>query len=80
MTKDKLSSRGEEHVSGMMSRFKNGKLLRTSAGKRLNPESTKDVEQALGIAYSEARAGERRGFIKREWKNSIRMRPKKANA
>lgn len=65
-------------MSEMMERFNKGKLLRTSAGKKLTPEKPKDVEQALAILHSEAKRGEERGFTKREWKGSTRTRPKKA--
>jgi hypothetical protein len=78
MGKEKLGSRGKEHVSEMMERFNKGKLLRTSAGKKLDPEKPEDREQALAIFYSEARRGEDRGFTKRTWKGSTRTRPKKA--
>lgn len=77
--KAKLGPAGKEHVAKMMERFKGGKLLRTSAGKKLDPHKPEDLKQALGIAYSEAKAGERRGFVKRSWKGSTRVRPKKAD-
>ena len=77
MEKTKIGPRGKQHVSEMMERFNKGKLLRTSADKRLSPEKPKDVEQALAIFYNEAERGEKRGFVKREWKGSTRTRPKK---
>jgi len=77
MAKTKLTERGKEHVSEMMERFGKGKLLRTSAGKKLNPEKAGDREQALAIFYSEAERGKTKGFGKREYKGSTRMRPNK---
>ena len=77
MAKTKLTERGKEHVSTMMERFHKGKLLRTSSGKRLHPESPKDREQALAIFYSEAERGKKKGFGKREYKGSTRTRPNK---
>ena len=77
--KTKLGKQGKKHVSEMMERFKGGKLLRTSAGEKLNPDRPKDVKQVLAILYSEAKAGEQRGFVKRTWKGSTRTRPRKVN-
>ncbi len=76
--KTKLGTVGKSHVKEMMNRFTKGKLLRSSDGTKLNPHKPEDVSRALAIAYEEARAGERRGFVRREWRNSIRMRPRKA--
>jgi len=75
--KTKLTERGKEHVSTMMERFHKGKLLRTSAGKKLSPEKPADVKQAAAIFYSEAERGKKAGFGKRTWKGSTRMRPNK---
>ena len=75
MGKTKLTKLGKEHVSEMMERFSKGKLLRTSAGKKLNPEKLEDKEQALAIFYSEAEKGERKGFGKRTYRGSTRTRP-----
>jgi len=75
--KTKLGKKGKEHVSKQMERFMRGKLLRTSAGKKLDPEKSKDVDQALAILYSEGERGEKAGFGKRKWKGSTRTRPKK---
>lgn len=77
MAKTNLAPRGKEHVSEQMKRFGKGKLLRTSAGKKLNPEIPKDVKQALAIFYSEAHKGEKTGFGKRTYKGSTRERPNK---
>ena len=77
MAKTKLTERGKEHVSKMMERFNKGKLLRTSAGKKLDPHKPEDVDQALAIFYSEAKKGEKKGFGKREYKGSTRTRPNK---
>jgi hypothetical protein len=76
MPETKLGSRGKAHVKEQMGRFMNGKLLRTSSGEKLNPNNPKDRKQAAAIAYSEAKAGEERGFEKRTWKGSTRTRPK----
>jgi hypothetical protein len=78
MAKTKLGPRGKTHVSEQMERFERGKLLRTSSGKKLNPEKPEDRQQALAIFYSEAERGEERGFEKRTYKGSRRTRPKKA--
>lgn len=78
MPKTKLGKRGKEHVQEQIDRFKSGRLLRTSSGKKLDPEKSKDVEQALAIFYNEGQRGEDRGFVKRTWKGSTRTRPKKA--
>lgn len=78
MGKTKLGPKGKEHVSEMMERFHKGKLLRTSAGEKLSPQSEEDKEQALAIFYSEAERGEKKGFEKRTYKGSTRTRPKKA--
>ena len=75
---EKVGTKGHEHISEQMSRFKSGKLLRTSSGKKLNPHKAEDVERALAIFYSEARSGEKRGFKERTYKGSTRMRPVKA--
>jgi len=75
--KTSIGKRGKQHVSEMMERFKNGKLLRTSAGEKLNPKDPEDRQQALAIFYREAKAGEERGFVKREYKGSTRTRPRK---
>lgn len=75
--KTKLTPRGKEHVSAMMSRFNKGKLLRTSAGKKLSPEKPADVKQAAAIFYSEAERGKEKGFGKRTWRGSTRERPNK---
>jgi hypothetical protein len=72
---EKLTRRGQRHVSEMMDRFKKGKLLRTSYGAKLDPHSPKDVDQALAIFYSEARRGEEKGFGKRTYQGSRRTRP-----
>ncbi len=72
-----LTKRGRQHVAEQIQRFKNGKLLRASDGTVLNPDKPKDVERALAIFYSEARAGEKRGFEERTYKGSTRMRPRK---
>jgi hypothetical protein len=74
--KTKLGSRGKKHVSDMMERFHKGRLLRTSSGEKLHPGNPKDESKAAAIAYSEAKAGEERGFTKRTWKGSTRTRPK----
>ena len=71
-----LKKKGKEYVSTQMERFNKGKLLRTSAGKKLNPEKPKDQKQALAIFYQEAESGEKRGFAVREYKGSTRLRPK----
>ncbi len=76
--KTKLGVKGKEHVAKMVERFKAGKLLRSSDGTKLDPHKPEDMSRALAISYAEAKAGERRGFVRREWKNSIRMRPRKA--
>ena len=73
-----VGPRGKKHINEQMERFKNGKLLRTSNGIKLSPNKPADVKQALAIFYSEAEAGERRGFEKRTYKGSTRTRPKKA--
>jgi hypothetical protein len=78
MVNTKLEERGKEHVSEQIERFKKGKLLRTSSGQRLNPHKAEDMDQALAIFYSEAKAGEKRGFGKRTYRGSSRMRPNKA--
>lgn len=75
--KTKLGERGKEHVSEQMERFGKGKLLRTSAGKKLSPKKAEDVDQALAILYSEAAKGEKRGFGPRTYKGSNRERPNK---
>ena len=77
MAKTKLTERGKEHVSKMMERFHKGKLLRTSAGKKLSPSDPEDRKQALAIFYSEAKKGKKKGFEQREYKGSTRERPKK---
>lgn len=79
MAETKLGSKGKEHVSKMMERFHKGKLLWTSAGKKLDPSKPEDRKQAAAIFYSEGKAGEERGFQKRTYKGSTRERPRKAN-
>ena len=74
----KLGSRGKQHVEEQIRRFKSGKLLRSSDGKVLNPKKPEDIQRALAIFYSEAEAGEKRGFERRTYKGSTRMRPRKA--
>ena len=78
MAKTKLGQRGKEHVAEQVNRFKSGKLLRTSAGKKLDPKDPEDMSQALAIFYNEAERGEQRGFVKRKYKGSTRTRPRKA--
>jgi hypothetical protein len=78
MAKEKIGERGKKHIAELMERFHMGRLLRTSSGEKLTPGSPKDEKRALAIAYSEARAGEERGFTKRTWKGSTRTRPRKA--
>jgi len=73
-----LGSKGKKHLEKVLERFYNGKLLRSSDGTRLHPRDPKDEARAKAIAFSEARAGEERGFVKREWKGSKRVRPRKA--
>ncbi len=69
---------GKKHVASVLERFNKGRLLRSSDGTRLNPDNPQDRKRAAAIAYSEAKAGETRGFVKREWKGSNRIRPRKA--
>lgn len=76
--KTKLGPKGKEHVAMMMERFHKGRLLRSSDGTKLTPGNPKDEKRAAAIAYSEAKAGEERGFTERTWKGSTRKRPKKA--
>lgn len=78
MARKEIGKRGKEHVAEQMERFKKGKLLRTSSGKKLDPHKSEDIKVALAIFYSEAEKGEERGFEKREYKGSTRTRPKKA--
>lgn len=75
--RSKLGSAGKKHVEEGLKRFHNGKLLRASDGTRLHPGDTKDEKQAQAIAFSEARSGEERGFVKRTWKGSTRTRPRR---
>jgi len=77
MAKTKLGAKGKEHVSTMMERFEKGRLLRTNAGDRLNPNSPEDKKQALAIFYREGAAGEKKGFSQRTYKGSKRERPNK---
>jgi len=72
-----LSNKAKKHAGDVMSRFHKGRLLRSSSGERLYPDNPKDEAQAKAIAMSEARAGDERGFTKRTWKGSTRIRPKK---
>ncbi len=72
-----IGPKGKEHVKMMMERFHKGRLLRSSDGTKLHPGNPKDEKQAAAIAYSEAKRGEKKGFVKREWRGSTRTRPKK---
>lgn len=78
MAKTELGSEGKKHVSLVLERFNKGRLLRSSDGTRLNPDNPKDRKKAAAIAYSEAKAGEDRGFVTRTWKGSTRVRPRKS--
>lgn len=78
MAKTKLGSEGKKHVALVMERFNKGRLLRSSNGTKLHKGNPKDEAQAKAIAYSEAKTGEDRGFVRREWKGSTRKRPRKA--
>jgi len=77
MAKTELGEKGKVHVSEQMKRFEKGKLLRTSAGKKLDPHKPEDVRQALAIFYSEGKKGEKTGFGQRTYRGSTRMRPNK---
>jgi hypothetical protein len=76
--KTQVGPKGKKHVSEVLERFHKGRLLRTSSGERLHPGKPKDEAQAAAIAYSEAKAGEERGFGRRTYKGSTRERPNKA--
>lgn len=78
MAKTKLGAEGKKHVASVLERFNKGRLLRSSDGTKLHKGNPKDEAQAKAIAFSEARAGEERGFVKREWRGSTRRRPRKA--
>lgn len=80
MGKTKLGPAGKKHVAEVLERFYKGRLLRSSDGTRLHPGNAKDEERAKAIAFSEARAGEERGFTKRTWRGSKRTRPKKSRS
>ena len=56
----------------VMDRFKKGKLRRPG-GKTIT-----DPKEAVAVAYSEERAGKKRGFSERTYMGDKRRRPKKA--
>ena len=78
MAKTKLGPEGKKHVAEVMNRFASGRLLRSSDGTKLSPSNPQDRKRAAAIAYSEAKAGEERGFGRRTWKGSTRVRQNKA--
>ena len=73
----KLTERGKRYVEKQMKRFTDGGLLRTNAGKKLDPHKSADRSQALAIFHREAKTGQKKGFSQRTYKGSKRERPNK---